>query len=168
MSYAANGSQEYLRNAVLTATPAQLQLMLYDGAIRFATKGLEAMRAGDRMGQFNNFDRAQRIVLEMANGLNRTINPELADQMAALYSFIYRRLVKANVDHDEQALDEAMRILRHQRETWVLLMERLRQEANPTTPPSANTQSQPATPKPSGIAQLATRVEKNESFCVEG
>ena len=74
MSYAANQSQEYLRNAVLTAAPEQLQLMLYDGAIRFAARGLEAIRAKDREAAFVALERAQLIVLEMGNGIRREIN----------------------------------------------------------------------------------------------
>jgi flagellar protein FliS len=128
MSVAKDPSHEYLKNAVLTATPEQLQLMLYDGAIRFATQGKEALAASDRENAFNAFDRAQRIVLELGNGINRDVNPELADQMLALYNFVFRRLVEANVEQDEQAADEALTIVRHMRETWVMLMDKLKRE----------------------------------------
>jgi len=121
-------SHEYLRSAVLTATPEQLQLMLYDGAVRFATRGLEALRARDREAAFNALDRAQQIVLELDNGIRREVNPTVADQMRALYHFVYRRLIDANIHQDVVALEEALRILRHMRETWVLLLEKLQQE----------------------------------------
>ncbi len=129
-------SQEYLRNAVLTAPPEQLQLMLYDGAIRFATRGLEAIRVKDREAAFNALDRAQRIVIELSNGIRREINPELADRMSAIYSFIYRRLVDANIRQDEQAVEDALRILRYERETWLLLLEKLKQESQAACPTS--------------------------------
>jgi flagellar protein FliS len=129
MSYAANRSQEYLRNAVLTAAPEQLQLMLYDGAIRFATRGLEAICAKDREAAFVALERAQLIVLEMSNGIRREINPALADRMSSLYSYIYRRLIDANVGQDEQAVEDALRILRYERQTWLLLVEKLQKEA---------------------------------------
>jgi len=144
MSYSANPSREYLKNAVMTAPPEQLQLMLYDGAIRFATRGLDAIRAKDREGAFNGLERAQRIVLELGNGLRREVSPQLADQMASLYSFVYRRLVEANLHQDEQAVEDALGLLRHQRETWILMLEKLQQEqaqvhgAGGTTPPSAS------------------------------
>lgn len=128
MRQASSPSREYLRNAVLTATPEQLQLMLYDGAIRFATRGLDALRANEREALFQALERAQAIVLELNNGIRREANPTLADQMTALYGFIYRRLVQASVYQDEKALEDALRILRHQRETWLLLMERLQKE----------------------------------------
>ncbi len=123
-----NPSQEYLRNVVLTSTPEQLQLLLYDGAIRFANQGLEALRARDREAAFNALERAQLIVLELSNGTRREVNPELADRMLALYNFVWRRLVDANLDQDEQALAEALRVLQHQRESWALLIEKLRRE----------------------------------------
>ena len=130
-------SHEYLKAAVLTATPEQLQLMLYDGAIRFATRGREALRAGDREGMFLALERAQLIVLELSNGIRREVQPELADRMSALYHFIYRRLVEANLHQDERAIDDALRTLRFERETWLLLIEKLQRAAQgglPETP----------------------------------
>ena len=103
--------------------------MLYDGAIRYAERGLEALRAGDLEGTFNALERAQMIVLELGNGLRREVSPELADRMAALYNFIYRRLVDANIQRDAQAVDEVLGLLRYQRETWSLLIEKLQKEA---------------------------------------
>lgn len=128
MSYS-NASQQYLKNAVLTATPEQLQLMLYDGAIRFATRGQEALAAKDRTAAFNALERAQRIMLELANGIRRDANPDLADRMAAVYNFVYRRLVDANLNQDAATVTEALQILRYERETWLMLMERLQQQA---------------------------------------
>ena len=137
-------SHEYLKAAVLTATPEQLQLMLYDGAIRFATRGLEALRAKDREGMFTALERAQLIALELSNGIRREVQPELADRMNALYQFIYRRLVEANLHQDERAIDDALRTLRYERETWLLLIEKIQREAHGGSPdqPSA---SEPAT-----------------------
>jgi flagellar protein FliS len=132
MKSSAQASKEYLKGAVMTASPEQLQLMLLDGAIRFTLQGQEALQRADIEGAFNAFDRAQRIVLELTNGLRREINPELVDQLAALYDFVYRRLIDANIHREPKAADDALRILRHQRETWALLMEKLAQSAAPT------------------------------------
>ncbi|MCA9243937.1 MAG: flagellar export chaperone FliS [Phycisphaerales bacterium] len=121
----AHGSQEYLRNAVMTASPERLQLMLFDGAIRFATRGREAVVADDLEGAFNALDRAQRITLQLAAGMNREVNPDLVDQMAALYNFVYSRLVDGCVRRQIEPIDEALRVLRHLRETWILLMDKI-------------------------------------------
>ncbi len=145
MSYAANRSLEYLKNAVLTAAPEQLQLMLYDGAIRFAARGLEAIAAKDREAAFVALERAQLIVLEMSNGIRREVNPAVADRVSAIYSYIYRRLVDANVGQDVQAVEDALRILRYERETWLLLVEKLQKEA-PRAAGVAEPESVPAAP----------------------
>jgi len=125
MSTRRDVSHEYLKNAVMTASQEQLHLMLLDGAIRFATQGRAGLEAGDMEAMFNGLDRAQKIVLELSSGLRRDVNPPLANRMAALYDFIFRRLVDANMKRDVPAVDDALRILRHQRETWVLLMDKL-------------------------------------------
>jgi flagellar protein FliS len=132
------GQDAYLRDAVLTAPPEQLQLMLYDGAIRFVTQAREAVSAKDIEGSHRLLMRAQTVVLEMLKGLNQEIAPALADQMSRLYNFIYRKLVEANINKDLGALDDALGILRYQRETWVMLIDRLRQEATGPAP-SPNT-----------------------------
>jgi flagellar protein FliS len=147
MSYNANSSSEYLKNAVMTATPEQLQLMLYDGAIRFAVRGLEAIRAKDREAALLALERAQLIVLEMGNGIRREVNPELADRMGAIYSFVYRRLIDANVKQDEQALQDALRILRYERESWQLLVEKLQKET-PGSATAGPTESSGSTDEP--------------------
>jgi flagellar protein FliS len=129
MNSSANASREYLKSAVMTASPEQLQLMLLDGAIRFVSRGKEALATNDIEGAFNGFERAQRIVLELTNGLRREVNPQLVDQIASLYDYIYRRLIDANIHRELQAADDALRILRHQRETWELLIEKLASDA---------------------------------------
>ena len=137
-------SKEYVKNAVMTASPEQLQLMLLDGAIRCATQGLEAIRAKDIEATFNSLDRAQRIVLELSNGLRRDVNPTLVDQMAALYDFIFRRLIDANLTRDPWSVEDALRILRHQRDTWALVIEKLKQDPPPGTPAAAPSEPSPA------------------------
>jgi flagellar protein FliS len=122
-----DGRDEYLRNAVMTATPEQLQLMLYDGAIRFARQARDALLRKDWEASCESLIRAQRIVMEMRNGLRHEVNPSVCEQLAGLYAFVYNRLLDANMTHDTQALDEALQILDHQRETWHLLLEKVRQ-----------------------------------------
>ena len=51
--------------------------------------------------------------------------PDLCGKLAALYTYAYRQLVIANIHHDLTALDDAMKVLKYQRETWVLLVEQL-------------------------------------------
>lgn len=137
-------SDAYLQNAVMTATPEQLQMMLYDGAIRFARQAREAMLGKDLETACEKLLRVQRIVTEMKNGLRPEIQPELCEQLAGLYNFVYWRLVEANVRHEPAFIDEALKILEHQRETWRMLLEKV-QSANASVraPGSTTTQGPP-------------------------
>jgi flagellar secretion chaperone FliS len=115
----------YLRDAVLTATPEQLQLMLYDGAIRFAMQARDAIAEKKYDVSYEKLTRAQHIMVEMLNGLNYDVNRELCERMAATYNFIYRKLIDANLTRDVQHIDDAMKVLRIERETWHLLVEKV-------------------------------------------
>jgi flagellar secretion chaperone FliS len=129
-------SEEYLRNAVLTATSEQLVLMLYDGAIRFARKARQALERKDFETSCESLLRAQRIVQELQAGLRPEVNPDIAQQMTRLYAFITERLIGANMKHETGPIDEALQVLEHQRETWRLLMEKVRgtPSATPVAP----------------------------------
>ncbi|UCG31940.1 MAG: flagellar export chaperone FliS [Phycisphaerales bacterium] len=134
----------YLRDAVLTAPPEQLQMMLYDGAIRFAAQGRDAIEAEDHQKAYDALTRAQKIVLELINGLREEVDPPLVKQVSSIYMFIYRKLVEANVNKDAAVLDDALKLLRYQRDTWSLLLEKLRAEqAQSSSPPPAATVQSP-------------------------
>lgn len=121
-------SNEYLRNAVMTASPEQLHLMLYDGALRFAKQGISGIERQDWEAAFNGLSRAQRIMLEMLNALNYNVNQELCKRMASLYTFIYNKFVEACANRDVEAGRDGLKILEYQRETWVMLIDKLNEE----------------------------------------
>ena len=123
-----NVSNEYFRNAVLTASQEQLHLMLYDGAIRFAKLGIHGIKEANWEDAFNGFSRAQKIVLEMLNSLNYDVDRQLCERMAGLYNFIYGKLVEASVNRDVKIAEDALKLLEYKRETWVMLMEKLAEE----------------------------------------
>jgi flagellar protein FliS len=118
-------AQNYLKTKVFTATPEQLQLMLYDGAIRFGEQARVALEAKNYEQSYNMIARVQRIITELHSSLKHDVAPELCKKLASLYNYIYRRLVEANVDHTLKSLDEALGLLRYQRETWVMLLDQL-------------------------------------------
>ena len=131
----------YLRDAVMTASPEQLQLMLYDGAIRFARQARDALDAKDYETSYVRLTRAQHIILEMQNGLNYEVNRPLCERMAAIYNFLYRKLVDANVNRNVADIDDVLKILRIERETWQILVDkvgRLRTDDQPDAPLATN------------------------------
>jgi len=121
-------SQEYLKTKVLTASPEMLTLMLWDGAIRFAEQGREAILKKEIEASYKALVRSQKIITELTTNLKPEVNPDLCGKLAALYNFIYRRLVDANLSKDPKAVDDALEIMRHQRETWAMLMDKLSKE----------------------------------------
>ena len=118
-------AQNYLRTKVLTATPEQLQLMLYDGALRFGEQAKLALQQKDYEQSYNLISRVQKILAELTSTLRHDVAPDLCGKLAALYNFAYRKLIEANVDHKLEPLDEALEVLRYQRETWALLLNEL-------------------------------------------
>lgn len=118
-------AQNYLRTRVFTATPEQLQMMLYDGAIRFTEQARPALEKKDWEVSYNMISRAQKIISELNSTLKHDVQPELCGRLAGLYNFVYRKLVEANVEHKIEALDEALKILHYQRDTWALLLDEL-------------------------------------------
>ena len=119
-----NSDNAYLRDAVMTASPEQLQLMLYDGCIRFCLQGRDAIERKEYEASYDKLTRAQHIVLEMQNGLNYDVNRELCERVASIYSFLYRKLVDACVKRSMQEIDDALRVLRVERETWQILVDK--------------------------------------------
>lgn len=160
MSPNPHASQRYLQATVMTASPEQLQVMLLDGAIRFALRGREAIERKDIEAAFLSLERAQRIALALGDGLSREANPEVVDQMRSLYSFVFRRLVEANMKRDVQAVDEAVRVLRHQRETWMIIVDKVRGQAGPER--GAAAPAAPAAP-PAAPGRTATRFTPESS-----
>ena len=123
-----SGTNAYLKTQILTAPPEKLQLMLYDGAIRFARQAREKLREKDYEASCELLMRAQKIVVELICGLRPEENPSLCGKLAAIYAFIYRRLVEANIEHEPALVDDAIEVLEVQRDIWLELLEKLAEE----------------------------------------
>jgi len=122
MTVAAN---QYLRTKVLTATPEQLQMMLFDGALRFCEQARLALQSKNFEQSYDLIARVQKILLELSCSLKHDVLPDLCGKLAGLYNFAYRKLIEANVRHDLASLEQAMSILKYQRETWAMLLDQL-------------------------------------------
>jgi flagellar protein FliS len=118
-------ANNYLRTKVLTATPEQLQMLLFDGAIRFGEQARAALEQKNYEQSYKLLVAAQNIVSQLRYALKHDVSPDLCGKLASLYTFAYRRLVNANLTHNLKSLDEALNVLKYQRQTWALLMEKL-------------------------------------------
>lgn len=113
--------QEYQKNAVNGASPLQLVIMLYDGALRFLEAGKHAMQQGDLERQNHNLQKAQRILMELTACLDMEQGGEIARNLFALYSYCLNELVTANVEDRPEPIDVCCRILSDLRESWAEL-----------------------------------------------
>lgn len=118
----------YLENKILTATPEQLQLMLYEGLIRFS----QTARAGLEEKNYEKaqmaFERAGAVLCELVAGLRPDRDASLCEKFAGLYTFCIRRLVDANLHHDVQLVDEALLVMNQLREIWIAVLEKIAAE----------------------------------------
>lgn len=113
----------YRQRQVQTAGPGKLLLLLYDGAIKFAKKGILAIEEGDVEGANRNLQRCQDIISELAASLNRDVG-EVAENLAALYDYMYRELVRGNTTKDASIIEPIVDMLAELRETWAQVVEK--------------------------------------------
>jgi flagellar protein FliS len=118
-------AQSYLRTKVLTATPEQLQMMLFDGIVRFGEQARVALEQKNYEQSHSLISRMQKIIAELTSSLKHEVDPDLCGKLASLYNYAYRKLIEANVDRSIEALDDALNILKFQRETWGMLLQQL-------------------------------------------
>lgn len=107
----------YRGNAVATATPGQLLVMLFDRLVLDVERGLRAQMKSDWAEANTQFQHAQAIVSE----LQATLDPEGwtgGPELMALYGYIQRRLIQANVRHDQRAAKESLILCRQLADTW--------------------------------------------------
>lgn len=117
----AEGYNAYLRSKVMTATPAELTLMLYEGAIKFVNKAIMSIEKDDVMGAHNNLMKTQRIIEELRASLDHKY--PVAKEFDTVYECILRRLVEANIKKDKDILEEVLEHLRTMRDTWKEVMK---------------------------------------------
>lgn len=117
----AEGYNAYLRSKVMTATPAELTLMLYEGAIKFVNKAIMSIEKDDVMGAHNNLMKTQRIIEELRASLDHKY--PVAKEFDTVYEYILRRLVEANIKKDKDILEEVLEHLRTMHDTWKEVMK---------------------------------------------
>ncbi len=135
-AYSGRTQAQYLENRVLSATPAELTLMLYDGAIRFMSQYIVFVGAKDIPAAHNAIMRAQDIVSELLVTLD--MKHEIADGMASIYVYSIERLTAANVKKEVEPVQEVMDLIRELRNTWAEAMKICKAEQPATQPGNLN------------------------------
>ena len=122
---ARNPFAEYANNKILTASPAEVTLMLYEGAIKFCNIAIIAIENGEVEKAHVNIKKTQRIIEEVRNTLDRQY--KVAEDFDRIYVYLLQRLLQANIKKDKAILEEVNMHLRSVRDTWKEVMRRNRQ-----------------------------------------
>ncbi len=142
----------YLKTKIETASPEQLRLMLIEGAIKFSRQAVDAIGNADWEKMYEAIVRAQKIILELNNGLNPQVDPDLCGKLAALYNYLHGRLVDANMQREAEPVHECIRRLEFERETWLMAMRQLVQDRDAPSAPA--TPGPAADPSPNPLASI--------------
>ena len=119
-----NAYEQYNNSKILTASPAELTLMLYDGAIKFCNIAIMGIEQKDVQKAHDNIVKVQRIIDEFRSTLDHKY--PVAEDFDRVYVYILRRLFEANVKKDKEILEEVLVHLRSMRDTWKEVMQKNR------------------------------------------
>ncbi len=115
------GYDAYAKNKILTASPAELTLMLYEGAIKFCNIAIAAIEEKNIEKAHNNITKVENIIAEFLSTLDHKY--PVAKDFENVYNYLMERLLEANMKKDKEILEEVLTHLRTMRDTWKEVME---------------------------------------------
>lgn len=111
-----NMANAYKNQQIMSASPEQLTLLLYNGALRFLNESIQAMEQGDFPKSHNSNLRVQDIVHEFMYTLDMSY--EVSQTWAQLYEYTEHCLIQGNIKKDVEQLQQAKSMLEDMREAW--------------------------------------------------
>jgi flagellar protein FliS len=121
-----NPYQQYQQNSIMTASPGELILMLYDGAIKFIKQAKVYIDEKDMQKANNAILKAEDIVAELMADLDPDY--DISHDLYSLYEFINDCLVRANIKKDKELLDQSLDLINDMRQTWAQVVKQHRQQ----------------------------------------
>ena len=109
---------QYKQNAVLTASPETILIMLYDGAINFLLRAKIAIEEKDIDQTHLYITKTQKIIREFMDTLDMDTAGEIGENLYRLYEYLHHRLIQANIKKDTEIVDEVLGHLRSLKQTW--------------------------------------------------
>ncbi len=116
-----NAAAAYQNNKISTASPAELTLMLYEGAIKFCNIAIAGIEEKDVNKSNNNIIKTEKIINYLRSTLD--FKYSVAEEFNNIYGYIYERLITANIQKDKDILEEVLVHLREMRDTWKEVMK---------------------------------------------
>ncbi len=117
MNHSANYSL-YKNNHILDANQGKLVLMMYDGATQFITQAKNKLKSNDLGGMGLYLGKAESIISELLNCLNKKDGGDISNSLERLYKFIIKELLLTQINKDPEILDRIISILNTLREAW--------------------------------------------------
>lgn len=119
-----NAYAQYDNNRVMTASPAELTLMLYEGMIKFCNRAIDGARDKDVQKTHDNIRKVKNIIMHLRGTLD--FKYEVAKDFEQIYMFLLGKLSDANISKDPDDLEAINVQLRTLRDTWKTVMEKNR------------------------------------------
>jgi flagellar protein FliS len=117
-AYTASHSAAYRQQSILTATPGQLVVMLYDGCLRFLHQAAHAMRGGDLAESNARLIRAEAIIDELHATLDLEQGGVVASRLQGIYVFCNRHLLEARSAQEPEMIEKVSELLAELRDAW--------------------------------------------------
>ena len=111
-----NAYNQYKQNSIYTSTPEELTLLLYNGLIKFIMQAQGSLAEKNIEKASNSIIRAQDIVCHFRETLD--MKYDLSQGLDALYEYMHKRLVEANIKKDKEILEEILNMSKELRDTW--------------------------------------------------
>ncbi|MCT4543323.1 MAG: flagellar export chaperone FliS [Vallitalea sp.] len=111
-----NAYNKYQNNTILTSSPQELTLMLYNGAIKFCNQAIVSIDNKEMEKAHNYITRVQDIIEEFTVTLDDKY--PVSENFKKMYEYIDQRLIDANINKDKEILNEVLGFLRELRDTW--------------------------------------------------
>lgn len=121
-----NAYGRYNNSKILTASPSELTLMLYEGAIKFCNIAIMAIEDKDIEKAHMHIQKTERIIDYFRQTLD--MKYPVAEDFERVYSYLSQRLIEANVRKDKEILEEVLGHLRTMRDTWKEVMKKCREQ----------------------------------------
>lgn len=116
-----NAASLYKNTSIQTASPEDLVLMLFEGAIKFSNRAIIGLEKNDYTVVNENLIKTQKIINELISSLNPQY--PVSKEFEKVYRMIHSLLVEANVKKDVNLIEQALEYIREMRDTWKQVME---------------------------------------------
>ncbi len=122
-----NAYTKYQQNSVYTSSPQDLTLMLYNGLVKFLNLAIREIEEKSVEKANSNIIRSQEIIDEFICTLD--MDYEVSKGLAAIYDYMNRQLIEANIKKDKQILEEVRGYAEELRDTWAAAMKVIKERA---------------------------------------